>query len=155
MKLFSKLTQTARYMLLSLAVLFAAFALLGGVIIRFVFPFEPLPRYLAGLLLGCVVTAVRLVMMDYAIGKEVGMPEAKAKNYHQLMFFLRYALLIAFAVVLVVFSGVFGVFGGVIGILCMQLSAYGAHMLLSCRDAARKKQGDAPSGTPPEKPEEK
>lgn len=118
-------------MLLSLGVLFLGFILLGFVIIRFFYPFEPFFNFFMGLLLGCVVTAIRLIIMDRSIDKSVDMSDNKAKVHYQIMFFLRYGILILFAVVLVVFHTVFGVFGGVIGIFCMQLSAYGANYLLT------------------------
>lgn len=131
MGLWKKMSLTAKYMLLSLAVLFLGFALLGFLVTTFLYPFELFSKYLMGLLLGCVVTAIRLVIMDRSIDKTVDMPDKKAKVHYQLMFFLRYGILIVFAVVLVVFNNVFGVWGGVIGIFCMQLSAYGANYLLT------------------------
>lgn len=129
--LLKKLSQTAKYMLISLAALFIMFSIIGALIIIFVYELEPLSKYMLGLFFGCAATAVRLIMMDFAINKVVNMPEKQAKNYHQLMFLLRYGVIIAFAVILIVFNKVFGVYGGVIGIFCMQLSAYGANWLLT------------------------
>lgn len=131
MGLWKKMSLTVKYMLLSLGVLFFGFALLGAIIIKFIYSFEPLFNYIMGLLLGCVVTAIRLIIMDRSIDKTVDMPDKKAKVHYHLMFFLRYGILVLFAVVLVVFHTVFGVCGGVIGVLCMQLSAYGANYLLT------------------------
>ena len=134
MKIFHKRSVMAKYMILSLLVLFFAFAALGVSIIVFVYPFEPIGKYLLGLLLGCTCTFFRLLIMDYSINKEMDMAEQKAKNYHQLMSFVRYGLLFAFAAVLIISDDIFGVYGGVIGILCLQLSAYGGNILLTRKE---------------------
>ena len=151
MNLLKKLSTAARYMLLSLAVLFVGFALLGSALILFIYPLEPLPRYLAGLFLGCVVTAARLCMMDYSIQKEVDMPEDKAKNYHRLMFLPRFGLLLVLVVALLVFPAVFGVWGGMLGVFCMQLSAYGANILMARRSGAGRNKVE--EGSPPASPD--
>lgn len=118
-------------MLLSLVFFGVVFAALGLGIILLVYPFETVSQYLLGLLLGCFVTAIRILLMDRAIDKTVDLPEKQAKNKYQLLFFLRYGILIVFAAILIIFNQVFGIWGGVVGIICMQFSAYGANYLLT------------------------
>lgn len=118
-------------MIYSLGGLFLFFAVLGILIILFLYEFEPPLPYVIGLFSGCLVSSIRIVLMDVSINKSIDMQENKAKNYSQLQFFLRYFITIGYAVLLVVLHKYLGVFGGVIGLLCMQLSAYIANYIIN------------------------
>lgn len=130
MKKFKKLTETAQYMLYGIGGLFLVFLVLGILLIQLVYPFESIPDFVLGLFTGCLVSGIRIVLMDKSINRAVDMEEKKAKNYNQLQFLVRYFIVIAYAVLLILFHQYLGVFGGVLGLLCMQLSAYVANFLL-------------------------
>lgn len=133
MKGLKRLTVTAQYMLYAIGGLFLAFLLLGILFIQFIYPLESVSQYALGLLTGCLVSAVRIVLMDKSINRVVDMEEKKAKNYNQMQFLIRYYIVIGYAVLLVVLQQYLGVFGGVLGLLCMQLSAYAANFVLNKR----------------------
>ena len=124
------ISKTAAIIHAAIAGLFAVFAVAGLLIIAFAYPFErPLP-YLLGLLLGCALSAVKVVLMEKSIGKSLDMEGKSAKNYAGLMVTLRYLLTFAVLAAVFLLKGVFGVFGVVLGLLSLQLAGYIAGYVL-------------------------
>lgn len=120
-----KLSNTAAIMCAVIAGLFLALLFLGLGVILLLYPFEqPLPYFL-GLLAGCLLSAVKVVLLERSLGHAVDLPEEKqAKNYGHLHAILRYFLTAAVLLVVILFPKVFGLFGMILGILSLQISAY-------------------------------
>jgi len=138
MNWYKTLTLTAKYMIAALGGLFLLLLLLGIIIIYAVYPFESSFSFAFGLFTGCLVSGVRVVLMDNAINKSVAMEEKRAKNYYRLQVMARQFLVLGYAGLLVIFHKYLGVYGGVAGLLCLQLSAYITNFALNKKD--KKKQ---------------
>ncbi len=79
--------------------------------------------YTAGLALGTVFAALKVVLLEYMVKKAIELPPDEARNYARLSYTLRYVLTagILIAAALVPY---FSLFGAVIGILSLQVAAY-------------------------------
>jgi len=128
-----KLSRTAVTMLIAVAGLFGALLLIGLLIIFLVKRFEgPIP-FAAGLLLGCGLSAVKLVLLEKALSKAVDMEAGKAKNYARLQMVLRYGLTLLAVLPAVLFRQAVGLFGLIAGLLTLQLASYIANIYLKNR----------------------
>ena len=125
MKVFSNLSKTARVLIRSVLQTCALLLVAGLLLSVFVYPFErPFP-YVVGLLLGCLLSLSKVVLLERSLERssEIG-EEKQAKNYAHLQAILRYFLTIAVMLSAVFFRQVVGVFGVVLGILSLQPAAY-------------------------------
>jgi len=117
-----KISKTAALMCTVIAQLFLALLFIGSLIIIFVYPFENLTMYAAGLLAGCLLSFFKVVLLEKAIGKSMDMENKNAQLYAGLQAFVRYGLtLLAFLPAL---FGLAGVWGLIAGVLVLQIAAY-------------------------------
>lgn len=124
------LSLTAKYMIYGIAGQFVAFLLLGLGIIFFVKRFEePLP-FALGLFLSCIVSGVKVVMLERSIATAVDKESGDARNYAQGQYLVRLALTIGSFLLAVFIPTVFGLFGVIVGFFTLQFSAYIANVLL-------------------------
>jgi len=125
-----KLSRTAVTMLIAIAGLFGALLLAGELVIFLAYRFEgPLP-FGIGLLLGCALSAAKVVLLEKALSKAVDMEAEKAKNYARLQMVLRYGLTLLVVLSAVLFRQAVGLFGIIAGLLTLQLASYIANIFL-------------------------
>ncbi len=84
--------------------------------------------YVKGLLLGCVFSALKVMLLERTINRVVSMPSGKARLYSSLHFMLRYALT-GFMLAAAAISKDVSLIGAIIGLLSLQFSAYGVNIL--------------------------
>lgn len=118
------LSLTARTMCKVLGALFAVFLVIGLGVIWLIYPFEPPFAYLMGLVLGFLLSASKVVLLERMLERSVGLEEKQAKNYGSLQSILRYFLTVVILLLVVFFPKVFGLWGAVVGLLSLQLSAF-------------------------------
>ena len=127
---FRGMSRTARLMCAAEGLLFVILLLAGYGVFFFVYPFErPLP-YTVGLLTGCLVSCLKIVLMEKTLSRAVDMGK-NAKVYASLHALLRYLIAAAAVAPAFIFRGSFGVFGVVAGLLTMQISAFIASVVVS------------------------
>ena len=125
------LSKTAKIMILSAAVICLALLIMGLIVINFIFEFEKSGAYATGLAAGCLLTAVKIVMLERAINISLDMgTKIKAGAVGSLLFATRFILTGAVLAVAFIFPDILGRFGTVFGIISMQLSAYSANFIL-------------------------
>jgi len=111
-------------MILMVAIVCLALLAAGMFVIYFVYPFEGMPQYASGLLLGCVHSVLKVVLLEKSISNTADMEKKPAENYAKLQFLMRYAITgVTFAIV-IIFRGVFGLFGTILGVLSLQAAAH-------------------------------
>lgn len=119
-----KVSKTAATMCAAIGGLFLLFLAAGLLVTMLLYPFErPLP-YALGLLLGCLLSAAKVILLEKSIGRSVDMEGKTARGYASLMAALRYLLTIAVLLLVFFFRDVFGLFGAIIGLLSLQAAAY-------------------------------
>lgn len=129
-----RLSETARIMCTAVAGLFAGLLALGLLIIFLIYPFErPFP-YAMGLLLGCGLSAVKVVLMERSLEKTVEMDGKTAKTTGSLHSLARYLLTIAVLLAVVFCKGFFGLVGTIAGVLTLQIAAYITGHVLKVRE---------------------
>jgi len=129
-----KLSMTAVTMLIAIAGLFGALLLAGELVIFLAYRFEgPIP-FGVGLLLGCALSAAKVVLLERSLNRAVDLGADKAKNYARFQMVLRYGLTIVVVLGAVFFRQAVGLFGIIAGLLSLQLASYIASIAL------RKKQ---------------
>lgn len=127
------LSRTGATMCAAVGGLFVVLLGLGELAIGLVHPFErPLP-FAVGLLLGCLLSVAKIVLLEKSLSHSVELEEKNAKNYSSLQSILRFFLTIAVLLSVVLFPKVVGLFGTVLGILSLQLSAYVAGFVMRKR----------------------
>lgn len=119
-----KISKTAAVMCTVIGVLFLALLAIGLLVAVFLYPFERPAAYALGLLLGCLLSAVKVVLLERALDRSMDMEGAPAKGYASLMAVLRYLLTIFALLPVFFFRDVFGLSGVIIGILSLQAAAY-------------------------------
>lgn len=126
-----RLSRTASVMCAVTGALFLLLLALGLLVIHFVHAFErPLP-YTVGLLTGCLLSAVKVVLLEKVLERSLDLQEEKpAKNYAHLQSLLRYLLTIVVLLSVVAFPRVFGLWGMIVGVLSLQASAYISGMIV-------------------------
>lgn len=130
MKIFNDLTQTAKFMIYSLLILFVVFIVLAFIVNSF-YLFEPMKKFSLGLATGILVSIYKVISMDRSINKLVDMEEeAKAKLKSQSYFILRYFITFGYAALVIIFKDYIGVFGAVIGLFSLKFSAHMANQFL-------------------------
>lgn len=141
----SKYSETAKIMLLALAVILAVLAALGLVVTLAVYPFEKPLAYVLGLLVGGGLSAMKILLLERSIAKTVDMEQKNAQSMARLHFFLRYGLTVLVLVGVVLLRQYIGLFGTLLGLLALQLSAYAANAV----ELRREKKRFALYGPPP------
>jgi len=119
-----RISETAAIMCSAVAVLFFILSAIGvGVIMLFFEPFDIL-FFMIGLLSGCLLTILKIFMMEKTLNKALDMEKANAKNYAAFQTILRNLLTLAVLVAVAFLTRVFGLAGIVAGIITMQISGY-------------------------------
>ena len=127
---FRGLSRTARAMCAAEGLLFVVLLAAGPAVYFFIYPFErPLP-YAIGLFTGCLVSFLKIIMLEKTLSRSVDMGK-NAKVYASLHAMLRFFLAAAAVAPAFIFRGSFGVFGVVAGLLTLQLSAFIASVAIS------------------------
>jgi len=125
------LSKTAKIMIVSAAVICLALLVLGLIVINFIFAFEKSAAYSLGIALGCIVTAVKIIMLERAITITVDMGEKfKAGALGSLLFLPRYILTGAILVAAFIFPDIIGRFGVIFALISMQFAAYATNIIL-------------------------
>jgi hypothetical protein len=128
------LSETAATMCAAIGGLFLLLLVVGLTVTLLIFPFErPIP-YAMGLLVGCALSAVKVVILESALNKSADMAGGQARGYVGIMAITRYALTVIVMLLAAFFRDIFGLFGAIMGILTMQLSAYIASAILNKRE---------------------
>lgn len=118
------ISETGVIMCAVIGCLFVLFAVAGLLVSVLIYPFERPAAYVSGLLVGCLLSAVKVILLEKTLDRSADMESGMAKGYASLMAILRYALTIGVLLLVVFFRGVFGLFGIIIGILSLQAAAY-------------------------------
>ena len=119
---FSRYSRMAKTMCAVECLLFVLLLATGFAIYYALYPFEqPLP-YSVGLLTGCAISVIKIMLLEKTLARAVDLGK-RAKLYAAMQALLRYFVTIAAVVPAFIFRGVFGVFGIVAGLLTLQLSA--------------------------------
>jgi hypothetical protein len=122
-KTFAGLSQTAKVMCAAEGILFIFLLAAGWICYFFIYPFErPLP-YAIGLLAGCALSGVKIILLEKTLARAVDLGK-QAKNYASLQAILRYFGTIAAVAPAFIFRDAFGVYGVVAGLLTLQFSAF-------------------------------
>lgn len=134
-----KLSETADIMMRVMVVLFAVLSGLGLLVILLIYPFEqPLP-YLLGLLIGTLLSLIKVYLMDRSIQHAMDRTTSKAaQGYASLQVTLRYLLTLGVFALVFLFKEQVGLFGAILGVLLLQFSAYLSNPILKRRE--RKKE---------------
>ena len=125
------LSKTGAIMCKALVALFVLLLIAGLLVIRFLYAFErPLP-FAVGLLLGCALSALKVVLLEKSLSRSLDMAEKDANNYSSLQAILRYGLTVAVMLSAVFLPRYVGLFGLILGVLSLQPSAYITSFILS------------------------
>ena len=131
------LSKTAKIMIISAAAICLVFLAAGLIVINLVEAVAEIETglpFAAGILLGCAVTAVKIIMLEKAINTALDLGEkgskSKAGPVGSLLYLLRFILTVAALAAAFIFPHVIGRIGMILGILSMQLSAYSANIFL-------------------------
>lgn len=138
MKQFMRLLNISETAAVMCAVIGGMFALLlaaGTLVSALVFPFERPAAYALGLLLGCLLSAIKVVLLEKSLGSAVEREQGAARGYAGLMYMLRYLLTAAVLVLAFLYRDILGPVGAIIGVLSLQISAYIAGWIMKKRDA--------------------
>jgi len=123
LSLFSKLSHTAVVMCAVECIQFICLLALGVSTAVFIYPFERPAAYAVGLFIGCLISLLKIIMLEKTIARAVELGN-QAKNYATLQAVLRYFGTIAAIVPAFIFRNQIGVFGVVAGLLSLQVSAF-------------------------------
>jgi len=111
-------------MLQSIGLLFGILLVAGLLVSTLLFPFEkPLPYFL-GLLMGSLLSAAKVILLEKSLGNSLDMEGTNARNYAGAQAVLRYFLTILVLLPVFFLPGIFGLFGTILGILALQFAAY-------------------------------
>lgn len=127
------LSATAKIMLAVIAALFGALLGIGLAVTLLVYRFEAPLAFGVGLLAGCALSAVKVILLEKALTKAVDMGKQKAQNYTRLQVIARYGLTTLVLLGAVLFPKVIGLFGIIAGILTLQLASYITGMIVRRR----------------------
>lgn len=118
------LSDTARRMLRNLWLVILAIGCLGLGIIWTAYAFEPPLVFLPGLLVGGLLSSLKIILLERVLQRSADMEDHRAKAHAQGQFILRYFLTIAVLAVVVILRQYVSIIGAMAGILALQLSAY-------------------------------
>lgn len=118
------LSETAAVMCTAIGGLFILFLAAGLTVSSLIYPFERPAQYALGLLMGCLLSAAKVVLLEKSLDRSVDMEGKTAQGYANLMAVLRYLLTVAVLLLVFFFRDVFGLFGAIVGILSLQVAAY-------------------------------
>lgn len=127
MKMINSLSDTAKSMLKWMLILFAVLGIAGSAVVFMIgkgYLFFP---YWLGLLLGSLLSALKLVLIEKSLNQTADMNGGKASGYASLQYILRYVLTVAFLITAFLLPQYVNLFGVIAGILTLQFSAYGAN----------------------------
>ena len=89
---------------------------------------KSIPRYAAGIILGTVMSAARLVMLERTLQKSVDMPPENAESYVRMQYGVRMLLIVSVSFIALK-TGFVSIVGLIIGLLPVQPAAYIAGLL--------------------------
>ena len=148
---FSRQSAMAQTMLKVEAAVFCALLILGYAVMLLVrqitgeFKFErPLP-YLFGLLIGCAISAAKVLLLEKALTQAVGKGK-RAQNYAFLQSFLRYAGTVIILIPVFLLRAWIGVVGVVAGLLSLQITAF-ATTVITAKDETQTSTASGDSGS--------
>lgn len=134
MTLLKDLSETSKIMLKWVVILIFASCLLGAGVLMIIKHTDIIFQYAAGVLLGGVFSALKLVLMEKSINKSTEMQSARSSGYAAAQYILRYFLTIGVLVFAMFMKNIFNFFGVIIGILLLQFSAYFATYEIKKKD---------------------
>ena len=108
----------------------------GLFVINFIYKFEGNLPYTAGIMIGCIHSLIKIVLLEKSINRtleigESGEHEAKkASGVAYLHYAGRFILTGAVFALAVIFPKIFGIFGAIAGVLSLQAAAIIANMVL-------------------------
>ena len=132
----SGLSKTARVMLASVAAVCLVLLAAGLLFINLIYKFEGSLPYTAGIMLGCIHSMIKIVLLEKSINRSLdigasGEHEAKrASSVAYLHYVGRLVLTGAVFALAIIFPGIFGLFGAIIGVLSLQAAAIFANIIL-------------------------
>lgn len=137
------LSKTAKIMILSVAGVCVVFLIAGLIVINlvdFVAKFEKALPFVIGIELGCIVSVLKIVMLEKSINFTLDMGEKSAAAgktkvkaagpFGMLFYMLRFMLTVAVLAFAFIRPDICGRFGVILGILSMQFSGYAANIIL-------------------------
>ena len=128
-----KLSLTAKIMIKAAAVICFVLMLAGLVVISFIYRFEDYLPFVTGVVLGCILTSAKIIIIEKSVGRTLDMGEdgkvraGVAGGFDYLARFILSGILLAAAFI---FPEIIGRFGAIIGVLSIQPAAYAANIIL-------------------------
>lgn len=119
-----KISETAAIMCIAIGALFILLMAVGLTVAILIYPFENPGHYALGLMTGCLLSEVKVVLLEKSIDRSADMNGGVAQGYASLMAILRYVLTVAVLLLVFFFREVFGLIGTITGILSLQAAAY-------------------------------
>ena len=114
---------TAKQLIFGVIAVSAAALMVGLAVIVYIYRFDKPLAYAAGLILGAVLAAARVVLLEKSIARSAGSPPENAALRARLSYMGRYALTAAVLGAAALTPGV-SLIGAVVGVLTLQPSAY-------------------------------
>jgi len=115
-----KLSDIAKKMILIVCISVSVIIVIGVVCFR---SLSCLP-FVLGVLLGGLLNALKIIMLDRVVDKSVKMEEKKASNYAWFQSLLRFVLTGAVLAIAAIFLDYWGIWGAVAGILTMTVATF-------------------------------
>lgn len=130
MKLFDNLSKTSKLMLAAIAAVCLALLLLGLLVTTWIFPFEKPSAFAAGIIVGCLHSMLKVILLEKSINQTLDMEKERAASFSHLHTMGRYVLTIAVFAAVILYPNVFGLFGAIIGVVSLQLAAHITNRML-------------------------
>jgi len=117
-----KLSGAAKKMIVVIGISFAVISAAGFVAQALYFPeFQPLP-FAIGVLLGCMLSALKVILLDRTVSKALTLEAADAKNYIGIQVFARF-ILTGVVLATAAINDYVSLWGTAVGILTLQVAA--------------------------------
>ena len=101
------------------------FLLIAGLLaIRLAYPFEGAAPYIAGIILGCAHSIIKVPIMEKSILRTMDMSKKGAESLGRVHFIWRYFLTAIVFIIVILSRGFFGLFGTIGGVLSLQAAAF-------------------------------
>jgi len=126
------MSKTAQIMMTAVVSVCFVLLILGLLVINFIYQFEKSLLYAAGIMIGCVHSLIKVVLLEKSISRTLDIGETggnsehdakRASNIAYLHYVGRFVLTGAVFVLVIIFPGIFGLFGAIIGVLSLQAAA--------------------------------
>ena len=134
-----KLSKTARAMVMSVIAVCVALLAAGLLVINLIYKFEGSLPFTAGIMIGCIHSLIKIVLLEKSISRSLDIGEAgeedensgkRASNIAYLHYVGRLALTAAVFALAIFLPDIFGLFGTIIGVLSLQAAAIVANFVL-------------------------